>query len=81
MIDSLDQEILNCIANQDKKTIQLSEVVKLFLTKKSDRALRERVRHLENKGLVRLKKYPRCVLVTITRKGHEARSTKGGEPR
>lgn len=81
MIDSLDQEILDFIADQGKKEIQLSEVVKLFLNRKSDRALRERVRHLEHDGLVQLKKYPSCVLVTITRKGHEARSTNGGEPR
>jgi len=79
MLDELDREILKSIDGKESPAI--SEAIRPFLGEKSDRALRERLRHLEREGLVRLKKYPGCVVIKITRRGHaEAQSAEGGEP-
>jgi len=82
MLDVLDEDILREVEKYGRAATSISEIIKPFLDKKSDRALRGRINALEKEGLLKLEKHPGCVLVRSTRRGHaEARSAKpGGEP-
>ena len=69
MLDILDRKILKLIDGY-RPTAAIGEIIRPFLSDKSDRALRERVKHLEDEGFVKLEKHPSCVLVKVTKKGH-----------
>jgi len=80
MLDKLDKAILKS-ADGYRPPAAISEIIRPYLVQKSDRALRDRIRHLEREGMIRLEKHPNCVLVKVTKRGHaEARASNGGEP-
>lgn len=79
MLDLLDKRILKSIDGY-RPPAAIGEIIRPFLEEKSDRALRERIKHLEDEGFVRREKHPGCVFVKTTKKGHaEAQAVQRGE--
>ena len=64
MLDRLDKKLLKAIsANKDARIVDL---IRTFVTEKSSRALRNRLKVLSKEGYVTLEKQRASVLVSLT---------------
>ena len=67
MLDRLDKKLLKAIsANKDARIVDL---IRPFVTEKSSRALRNRLKVLSKEGYVTLEKQRASVLVSLTAAG------------
>jgi len=80
MIDTLDREMIEWIKKIE--SAKVSDVIRPFLNRKSNSALRSRIRVLFYEGYIELEKQPSCVLVKFRRESEAtpSDSKQRGEP-